>query len=547
VAELRAGGNAVDAAIAATLVAGVVNPVSSGIGGGGFALYWDAKAQRATVLDFREVAPRALDAAAFEKRPFAQGERGRAVGVPGEVAGLWELHRRFGARQWAKLVEPAITAAKDGFVPSPHLSRAVAGQMAALKQDTQLAQLFFPGAAAGPGTRLKNPMLAHVLGWLSQLGPHAIYDGPVAGDIIASAGRAGGAIAYADLQGYRVVEREPLRISWEGNDVYTMPPPSAGGLMLGQVLGMFGSGELRSWGIDSGAYVHHLAEALRGSLVDRFTTLGDPAFEPHNVAALLAPQRLSRRRAAIDANETRTLPQLLAEEHGTHHLVVVDPAGNVVSLTTTVNSPFGAKLATRSGFLLNDELDDFSRASDAALLGLARSPNRPRPLARPVSSMTPTIVVRGGKVVLALGGSGGHAHRAQRDASAARAHGVRLVPAARRRAAALCLVARGAELAGRWRQRSVAYGSAGARGNAGPARLRLQRGAAGSTGARPLSGRGGRAQIWLGVGRVAPGSAVVLGHQAKGQRARQEQQHREHQTNVGHADLRGHSVNQRAQ
>jgi gamma-glutamyltranspeptidase/glutathione hydrolase len=405
--QLRSGGNAVDAAVAAALVAGVVNGTSSGLGGGGFALYWDATAKKSMVLDFRETAPQGVDVAAFEQRPFAYEQRAKATGVPGEAKGLFELHRRFGKRDWASVVQPAIDAASNGFVPSPHMAKALTSQGESLRKDPKIAELFFPGGSNQSPAKVLNPGLAHVLQWLSQLGPAAIYDGPVAADIVATASRASGAVSYRDLQSYSTVDREPLHISWEGYEIYTMPTPSGGGLMLAQVLGMFSKAELQKWGIDSGAYIHHVGEAIRASFADRFRYLGDPAFQSMDIAGLLAPDKLKARRAAILPNQSRTLPQLIATENGTHHMVVSDKDGNVVSLTTTVNNAFGAKLMTQSGILLNDQLNDCSFQQDGAKFGIAASPNRPKPGARPVSSMTPTLVLKDGKPVLALGGSGG--------------------------------------------------------------------------------------------------------------------------------------------
>jgi gamma-glutamyltranspeptidase/glutathione hydrolase len=406
-AELRAGGNAVDAAVVAALMAGVVNATSSGIGGGGFALYWDVHSAHPTLLDFRETAPRAIDAAAFEHRPFAREQRGKAVGVPGEVMGLFELHRRFGKRPWAELVQPAIDAATNGFEIGPHLERMLRFEEAHLRAVPAFAQLFFGDKAGQLQRKAKNLALAATLRWVAALGPAAVYDGPVAADIVATVQQAGGAMSYDDLRHYQVIEREPLHISWEGYDIYTMPPPSGGGLMLAEILGMFPKSELQGWGVDSSVYVHELAEAMRGALADRFQHLGDPAFERVDAAKLLDAERLKRRRAAIDPDKTRNLVQLVAEEHGTHHLVVADSEGNFVSLTTTVNDPFGSELMTRSGIVLNDELEDFTLQRDVAAFGLKESPNRPRPGARPVSSMTPTLVVKDGKATMALGGSGG--------------------------------------------------------------------------------------------------------------------------------------------
>jgi len=189
-----------------------------------------------------------------------------------------------------------------------------------------------------------------------------------------------------------------------------MPAPSAGGMLLAQTLAMFGSEELKKLGYQSGAYQHMLAEALRGAVADRMRYLGDPTFEAVNMPELLAPKRLAQRRRSMALDRTHGIPRFGLEEHGTHHLTTLDKDGNMVALTTTVNRSFGAKLATlASGIVLNDELDDFTPVAAVKPFDMTESPNRPRPGARPVSSMTPTIVVEGGQAVLGIGGSGGTA------------------------------------------------------------------------------------------------------------------------------------------
>jgi gamma-glutamyltranspeptidase/glutathione hydrolase len=406
---LRAGGNAMDAAATAALVAGVAHPSSSGIGGGGFALVWSAAAAKMTAFDFRETAPRRIDEAAFERRPLPPSERGKLVGVPGEVSGLAELHRRFGKKSWADVVGPAIRVADDGYLVSAHLAHAIATLGAKLSVDDDLAALFAPGGSARhAGVRVKNPKLSATLWRVAVEGPRALSEGPVAVDMVNRVSSAGGALALEDLAAYRPREREPLRVKWEGYDIYTMAPPSAGGLALAETLGSVSRAELLKLGRASSAYQHLLAEVLRGALADRIRYLGDPDHEQVNVGNLLLPDRLARRRLSISPDRTQPAPAITSDEHGTHHLVVADADGNVVSLTTTVNNPFGARLAsTTAGIVLNDELDDFTSLATAQNFGLRRSPNRPRPEARPLSSMTPTIVLKDGTPVLALGGSGG--------------------------------------------------------------------------------------------------------------------------------------------
>src|SRR6266545_2920684 len=423
---LRSGANAVDAAISIALTLGVVQPASSGIGGGGFALVWDAAHRKVTALDFREVAPGSLDPAAIEFRPKGNVPTGRGtmIGVPGEVAGLAELHRRFGHRSFAEDAAPAVELAEKGYYVSDHLARLALAYHEQLNWSEQLHALFKPdGWAVGVGRRVSNRALASTLRRIGSEGATAFYEGQVGAEIARAAQAAGGFVTIQDLHAYHPVEREPLKVSWEGHTVYTMPPPSAGGLLLAETLGMFSRADLESLGLGSGAYDHLLAETFRGAIVDRMRAIGDPAFVKTNIAALMEKVRLLDRRAHIARDRTRPVSKFVLQEHGTTHFVVVDPAGNVVSLTTTINDAFGSMVSTETtGVILNNELDDFTTKATAALFttggGATASrmpeastaepgPNEPRPFARPTSSMTPTIAFRDGQPVLALGGSGG--------------------------------------------------------------------------------------------------------------------------------------------
>jgi gamma-glutamyltranspeptidase/glutathione hydrolase len=277
--------------------------------------------------------------------------------------------------------------------------------------DPELRSVFYPkGRPAAFSALVKNPKLAATLERIAAEGPPALYQGGVAADIVDAIRRVGGPMTLEDVERYAPVERDPLRVEFEGYTVYTMPLPSAGGLMLVQTLKLFTAAELEKLRFGSGAYQHMVAEALRAAIADRMRYLGDPAFQPVAMDRLLSDARMAARRRSIALDRTHAIPRFGLEEHGTHHLVTADAAGNVVSLTTTVNRAFGAKLvAPQSGIVLNDELNDFTQRSAVAPLGMTQSPNRPRPGARPVSSMTPTIVTRGGRAVLALGGSGGPA------------------------------------------------------------------------------------------------------------------------------------------
>lgn len=406
-AMLERGGSAVDAAIAGMLGMGVTQPVSSGLGGGGFALVWDAKARKASALDFREAAPMGLVAADFLKRPPPEKKRGAMTGVPGELAGLAELHARWGRVAFTEVVRGAAEAAETGFPVSAHLARALRWNETWVLA-TPRYRIFHPaGSLLSAGESAKNPALAATLRRIAAEGRAAFYEGTIASDILATARGAGSPMTAADLVRYRVFERTPLTTTWEGNEVLTMPPPSAGGVMLLEALHMHAKADLVELGYGSGAYLHLLAETFRGAVADRVHLLGDPDFVKMDVAGLVAPARMRERRARIRLDATNRAESFPMNEAGTSHLVVVDEQGDVVSITSTVNNMFGARLVTEGGFVLNDELDDFTRDKVARLFGLRRGPNAPRGGARPASSMTPTIVLRGGRPVLALGGSGG--------------------------------------------------------------------------------------------------------------------------------------------
>ena len=406
---LAAGGNAFDAAVCAALVAGFTDPSSSGIGGGGFALVWSARDKKPYIIDFRETAPAAVDAAVLEQRPVPDEKRGQTVGVPGEVAGLFELQQRFGKLAWRDLVTRAATLSARGFAAEPHTVALVAEQQQGLlARSTHFRTVYLPGGGAAKlGAQLRSPALSKTLARIAAEGKRGLYEGPVASDIVQAVSGAGGGLSLTDLANYHVVEREPLHVNWGGKRILTMPPPSAGGLLLVETLSLFQPAELLAMRDTPGKRLHLLAEAMRGAAADRARFIGDPAFVPVDVGKLLAPARLARRKALMAADRTHTQPRFGLEDAGTHHLVTADADGNWVSLTTTVNDAFGAKLvAERSGIILNDQLTDFAPSDSLAVFGLTESPNRVRAGARPVSSMSPTLVLEDGAPSLALGGSG---------------------------------------------------------------------------------------------------------------------------------------------
>lgn len=402
------GGTAADAAIVAALVAGVAAPSSSGLGGGGFALGWDAQTGQPYCIDFREVAPRAVPRAPFEARPLGPDAIGHLVGVPGEARGLFALHQRAGKLPWAELVRIAQRRAETGFAVSPFLAGSLVYSQAKIQGRAALGFLFPGGKPALAGTRVTNPKLARTLALLATRGPDVINQGEIANEIVATVRAHGGTMTLQDLADYRPTEREPIRVRYAKSDVFTMPPPSAGGILLAQVLSLLSPDDLLRFGQDSAAYRHVLAEAMRGAFADRFRYLADPDHTAVPRQFLLDADRLERRRQAIAVDRTHRMPLFVGEEHGTHALVTSDRARNVVSLTTTVNNSFGSGLTLEeAGIVLNDELNDFATMASARPFGLEDTPNFARGGARPVSSMTPTIVVTDGVPRLALGGSGG--------------------------------------------------------------------------------------------------------------------------------------------
>ena len=353
---LERGGNAVDAAVTGVLVGGVTHPVSSGIGGGGFAVIWDAKAKQIKVLDFRETAPIGIRPNDYLKRePLPDGKRGVLFGVPGEIAGLSEMAARWGRRSFADDVLAAAEVADRGFPLSAHMARALKWNEAWVRRSPRYAFFAPGGALAGVKETVQNPALAATLRRVAAEGKAAFYEGRIADDILETAQRGGSRITAKELREFKVVERAPLHAAWEGYDVFTMPPESAGGLMILEALRMHKKADLAALGYGSGAYLHLLAETLRGAVADRVRAIGDPDFVRADADELASVARMRARRAKISLTTTTPAPGFPLEESGTSHLVAVDDQGDVVSITSTVNDMFGCRLVTKGGFVLNDE------------------------------------------------------------------------------------------------------------------------------------------------------------------------------------------------
>jgi gamma-glutamyltranspeptidase / glutathione hydrolase len=433
-ATLRKGGSAVDAAIATQMVLNVVEPQSSGLGGGAFLLTWDQATKTLLNIDGRETAPEAatpelfLDAAG-NPLPFKQAvESGRSVGVPGVLAALKLAHDKYGKLPWAELFAPAITLARDGFSVSPRLAKLLAESDPASFAPAARTYFFDPAGRPRPeGYMLKNPALASTFEAIARDGPAAFYEGSIARDIAAAVQgdpRGAGSLTAQDLAHYRAKLREPVCVLYRSFDVCGAAPPSSGAVTVGQVLALIEPFDLGSHPL-AVQPVHHIVEAERLAFADRARYLADPDFVPAPVAGLLDKFYLEQRRALIDPS--RALGQVTAgtppktrqgaygndatlENVGTSHISIVDDDGNAISMTTSIEQAFGSHLMAR-GFLLNNELTDFSFVPvDDEGRPVA---NRVEPGKRPRSSMDPTMIFAGGgaagerRLRFSLGSPGG--------------------------------------------------------------------------------------------------------------------------------------------
>jgi len=412
---LARGGNAVDAVVAAALACGVAQPSSSGLGGGGFAVVVTPAGER-HVLDFREVAPAAatrdmfVDAAAED----ASTRGGLAVAVPGEGPGLVALQAQHGRLPLAKVVEPATRLARGGFPVAHHLHHALASQG---ELGLALSRgLFGLSTVPRQGQTVRNPSLARTLSMLAGTRGRALTDGPVARDIVAAVRAEGGVLTEADLRDYQPRERAPVVGNYRGWTVVTMPPPSSGGVVLLQVLAVLEAFDPASLGHNGAEHVHLLAEAFQHAFADRAAYMGDPDRVEIPVDTLLAAGRVAEIRRQILPSRTFDKDFYgtrldIGRDGGTQHISVVDADGMAVALTTTINTSFGSKVvAERSGIVLNNEMDDFvARPGVPNAYGLVGTEaNAVHPGSRPLSSMTPTVLVSpDGTKRIVVGASGG--------------------------------------------------------------------------------------------------------------------------------------------
>jgi len=427
-AVLADGGSAADAAVAVQMMLNLVEPQSSGIGGGAFLLYWDASEQALMTLDGRERAPLAADETYWlrpDGTPMDWWDAvvgGRSVGVPGTLKLLETLHGRFGSMPWADLLAPAIQTAEEGFTVTPRLSESIAAAQDRALDRFEVARAYFfddDGAPLAAGTTLRNPVFAETLRLIAAEGSAPFYTGNIAADILAAVRTDinPGILTLEDMAAYEVKERDAVCVAYRGYDVCGMGPPTSGGLTVGQMLGMLASFDLPAMGPGPEAW-HLYAEAAKLAYADRGLYMADSDYVEVPVRGLLDAGYLADRAALIDParatekaepgepprdHATLWAPDRQVERPGTSHFVIVDGNGDMISMTTTIETGFGSRVMT-NGFLLNNELTDFARAPEVDGRPVA---NRVEGGKRPRSSMSPTIVFRDGRPVLLVGSPGG--------------------------------------------------------------------------------------------------------------------------------------------
>lgn len=417
---LKHGGNAVDAAVAVGFALAVTHPYAGNLGGGGFMLIRFADG-RSTFLDFREQAPASatrdmyLDA---EGHPTDESIDGwRASGVPGTVRGFELALSKYGRRKWADLIAPAVKLARDGFPVPATMVHSLEVEGSRLAKDPESRRIFLNnGSPFREGDALVQPYLAETLARIAKNGPAEFYEGKTAQILASEMALHAGLVTLEDLKNYRAVERAPLLGKYRDVDILTAPPPSSGGIGLLEMLGILEGSGYEKTGAASAQTIHMAAEAMRRAFADRGQYLGDPDFVKVPVKKLLDPVYLKTRRAGIDPERVTPSAQISGglppgnEPSETTHYSIVDAEGNAVSVTYTLNNGYGSGVTVPGlGFLLNDEMDDFSAKPGAPnLFGLIEGEaNSIAPHKRPLSAMTPTIATRDGKLFMVLGAPGG--------------------------------------------------------------------------------------------------------------------------------------------
>ena len=418
---LEEGGNAYDAAIAVAFALAVVLPRAGNIGGGGFMVMFDEASQESYSIDYRETAPEAATKDMFlnsdgsvNKKRATQGVL--SIGVPGTVYGMWEVHKKFGSLPWSKLLAPAIELAEDGFLISPFMADALNKRYKKLGKFENFKKIFYQNYPVQMHQRLKQPNLAETLKTISKNGVKGFYEGEIATMIDAYMRENGGLITKKDLKNYRPIWRDTLHGTFNEYEIVTMGPPSSGGVHIIQMLNILENYDLVTMGHNSPTYAALLTESMKYAYADRSKYLGDPDFFDVPVQSLISKEYAKKINKKIKLNSItpseKILPgsELKHESLDTTHFSVADTNGNFVSNTYTLNSGFGSGvIVDGTGVLMNNEMDDFVSApgvpNQFGLVG--GEANKIEPFKRPLSSMTPTIVLRDDKPIYATGSPGG--------------------------------------------------------------------------------------------------------------------------------------------
>jgi gamma-glutamyltranspeptidase / glutathione hydrolase len=410
---VKQGGTAVDAAVAVQFALAVTHPAAGNIGGGGFMVVHPPTG-KPTVFEYRETAP-----AASHKTMFKPGESvhtHRAVGVPGSVRGMQLAHGRFGKLPWKDLVLPAVALAQEGFILDAHHAKSLNEYLKKAPDFAEFQRVFGkPGGAWQPGDRLLQPDLAKTLRLIAELGPDAFYTGPIADLLVAEMKSGGGLITKEDLASYRAHERAPIHGVYRGHDVYGPPPPSSGGICLVLMLNVLEHFDVKKHPRLSAETLHLMAETMRRAYCDRARHLGDPAFT--KIPDFLTTKSYAKKLAGtIDLSKATPSASLApdipiaGEADSTTHFSIIDKDGLAVANTTTLENSYGARIVVKgAGFLLNNEMGDFNWQPGVTTRkgAIGTAPNLIAPGKRMLSSMTPTIVAKGGKPVLVTGSPGG--------------------------------------------------------------------------------------------------------------------------------------------
>ena len=418
----KSGGNSFDAAVAVGFTLAVVHPQAGNIGGGGFAVIRSGATGEIDALDFREKAP----LAASEKMYLDSDENvieglstkgAKAVGVPGTVAGLYALWEKNGSKEWSELVNYAAELADTGFIVDEHLEESLKKYNDSFDDFEQSASIFYPdGRQLKAGDRLIQKNLAKALYTISAEGPDGFYKGVIADSIAATMVEYGGLITSDDLAGYSVSWKEPIHVKFDSLDIYSMSPPSSGGIVVGQILKLIEPYDFSLYTVNSPEYINLFAEMSKLAFADRSKHLGDPDFYPVPLKRLLDDEYLKNRRELITIKQAKSAEEILPggvlqqESDETTHFSICDKEGNIVSLTYTLNTSYGSKLMINGfGILLNNQMDDFSiKPGVQNYYGLiGGEANKIEPGKRMLSSMSPTIILKDKQPFLVLGSPGG--------------------------------------------------------------------------------------------------------------------------------------------